>query len=125
LPSYLLSNNLNIKIYETLILPVTFYVCETWSLILRKEHRWRRVFENRVLRRIFGTKREEVVGSWRRLHNEELLNLYASPNIIRVMKSRRMIWVGDVAHIGEMRNVYKVLVRKPKGKRPLGRLGID
>jgi len=83
------------------------------------------VFENRVLRRIFGTKREEVVGSWRRLHNEELLNLYASPNIIRVMKSRRMIWVGYVAHMGEMRNVYKILVRKPKGKRPLGRLGID
>jgi hypothetical protein len=75
------------------------------------------VFENRVLRRIFGHKREEVAGHWRRLHNEELQNLYTSPNIIRVMKSRRMRWVG----LEEMRNAYSILVGKTEGKRPLGR----
>jgi hypothetical protein len=74
------------------------------------------VSENRVLRRIFGPKREEVAGGWRRLHNEELLNLYTSPNIIRVIRSRRMRWAGHVARTEEMRNLYKVLVRKPEGK---------
>jgi hypothetical protein len=76
--------------------------------------------ENRELRRIFGSKREEVVGGWRRLHNEELHNLYASSNIIRVIKSRRMRWVGHVAHTGEVKNAYKVLIGKPLGKRLLG-----
>jgi hypothetical protein len=77
--------NLKNKIYKTVILPVVLYECETWSLTLGEEHRLR-AFENRALRRILGPKREEVVGGWRRLHNEELHNLYASPNVIRVIK---------------------------------------
>jgi hypothetical protein len=80
-----------------------------------------RVFENRVLRRIFGPRRDEVTGEWRKLHNEELHNLYSSPYIIRQVKSRRMRWAGHVARMAEERNVYKVLVGKPEGKRPLGR----
>jgi hypothetical protein len=79
------------------------------------------VFENRVLRRIFGPKRDEVTGEWRKLHNEELHNLYSSPDIIRQVKSRGMRWAGHVARMGEERKVYKVLVGKPEGKRPLGR----
>jgi hypothetical protein len=86
---------------------------------LGEEHRLR-VFENRVLRRIFGPKREEV-GSWRKLHNDELHSLYSSPNIVRVIKSRRMRWAGHVARMGEGRGAYRVLVEKPEGKRPLGR----
>jgi hypothetical protein len=86
---------------------------------LREEHRLR-VFENRVLRRIFGLKREED-GSWRKLHNDELHNLYSSPNTVRVIKSRRMRWAGHVARIGEGRGVYRVLVGRPEGKRSLGR----
>jgi hypothetical protein len=111
--------NLKIKIYKTVILPVVLYGCETWSLTLREEHRLR-VFENRVLRRIFGPKREED-GSWRKLHNDELHNLYSSPNIVRVIKSRRMRCAGHVARRGEGRGVYRVLVGRPEGKRPLGR----
>jgi hypothetical protein len=88
--------------------------------MLREEHRLR-VFENRVLRRIFGPKRDEVTGEWRKLHNEELHNLYSSPDIIREVKSRRMMWAGHVARMGEERKVHKVLVGKPEGKRPLGR----
>jgi len=79
------------------------------------------VFENRVLRRIFGPKRDEVTGEWRKLHNEELNNLYSSPNIVRVIKSRRMRWAEHVARMGEGRGVYRVLVGKPEGRRPLGR----
>jgi hypothetical protein len=79
------------------------------------------VFENRVLRRTFGPKRDGVTGGWRKLHNEELHNLYCSPSIIRIIKSRRMRWAGHVARMGKKRNVYKLLVRKPDGKRPLGR----
>jgi hypothetical protein len=79
------------------------------------------VFENRVLGRIFGPKRDEVTGEWRRLHNGELHNLYSSPDIIRQIKSRRMRWAGHVARMGDGRNVYRVLVGKPEGKRPLGR----
>jgi hypothetical protein len=86
---------------------------------LRKEHRLR-VFENRVLRRIFGPKREED-GSWRKLHSDELHDLYSSPNIVRVIKSRRMRWVGYVACMGEGRGAYRVLVGRPESKRPLGR----
>jgi hypothetical protein len=86
---------------------------------LREEHRLR-VSENRVLRRIFGPKREED-GSWRKLHIDELHSLYSSPNIIRVIKSRRMRWAGHVARMGEGRGVYSVLVGRPEGKRPLGR----
>jgi hypothetical protein len=83
------------------------------------------VFENRVLRRIFGPKRDEVTGEWRKLHSEELHNLYSSPDIIRQIKSRQMRWAGHVARMGEERKLYKVLVGKPEGKRPLGRPNID
>jgi hypothetical protein len=89
------------------------YGCETWSLTLREEYRLR-VFGNRVLRRISGPKREEVAGGWRRLHNEELYNLYASPFIIMVIKTRRMIQVGHVACMRGMKNAYKILVGKLK-----------
>jgi hypothetical protein len=80
---------LKIKIYRTIILPVVLYGCETWSLTLREERRLR-VFENRVVRKVFGPKRDEVTGEWRKLHNEELNSLYSLPNIVRVVKSRRM-----------------------------------
>jgi hypothetical protein len=79
------------------------------------------VFENRVLRRIFRPKRDEVTGEWRKLHNEELHDLYSSPSIIRIIKSRRMRWAGHVARMEEKRNAYRLLVGKPEGKRPLGR----
>jgi hypothetical protein len=79
------------------------------------------VFENRVLRRISGRKRDEVTGEWRKLHNEELHGLYPSPSIIRIIKSRKMRWVGHVARMGEKRNAYRLLMGKPEGKRPLGR----
>jgi hypothetical protein len=78
------------------------------------------VYENRVLRRIFGPKRGEVTGDWRKLHNDELHDLYSSPSIIRMIKSRRMRWTGHVARMGEKRNSYRILVEKPEGKRPLG-----
>jgi hypothetical protein len=107
-----------VKIYKTIILPVVLYGCETWSLTLREEHRLR-VFENRVLRRIFGPKRDEVTGEWRKLHSEELNIFYPSPNIIRHKKSMRMRRIRHV-HAWE-RKVYKVLVGKPEGKRPLER----
>ena len=102
------------------IFPVVLCGCETWSLTLREERKLR-VFKNMVLRRIFGPRRDEVTGDWRRLRNEELNDLYSSPNIVRVIKSRRMRWAGHVAHMGEKRGVYRVLVGKPGGKRPLGR----
>ena len=107
-------------IYRSTILPVVLYGCETWSLTLRKEHRLR-VFEKRVLKRIFGPQRDGVKGEWRKLHNEELNDLYSSANIVRVIKSRRMRWAGHVAHMEEGRGVHKVLVGKPEGKRPLRR----
>jgi len=109
-----------IKIYRTIIFPVVLYGCETWSLTLRKELRLT-VFENRVLRRVFGPKRDEVTREWRKLHNEELNNLYSSPNIVRVIKWRRMRRAGHVASMGEGRGVYRVLVGKPEGRKPLGR----
>jgi len=86
-----------------------------------REERKLRVFENMVLRRIFGPMKDEVTGEWRSLHNEELHDLYSSPNIVRVIKSRRMRWSGHVAHMGEEKGVYRILVGKPEGKRPLGR----
>jgi len=86
-----------------------------------REERKLRVFENMVLRRIFGPRRDKVTGEWRRLHNEELNDLYCSPNIAQVIKWRRMRWAGYVAHVGEEREVYRVLVGKPEGRRPLGR----
>ena len=120
LSSSLLSKNLKLKIYKTIILPVVLYGCETWSLPLREEHRLR-VFENRVLRRIFGPKRDGVTEEWRKLHNEEINDPYSSPNIVRVIKSRRLRWAGHVARVEEGRGVHKVSVGKPEGKRPLGR----
>jgi hypothetical protein len=106
--------------YNTIILPVVLYGCETWSLALREEHRLG-VFENRVLRKIFGPRRDEVTGEWRKLHNEELHDLYSSPSIIRIIKARRMRWARHVPRMGEKRNAYRLLVGKPEGKRPLGR----
>jgi hypothetical protein len=88
--------------------------------MLREEHRLR-VFENRVLRSIFGPKKDEVTGEWRKLHNEELRDLYSSPSIIRIIKSWRMRWASHVARMREKRNAYRLLVGKTEGKRPLGR----
>jgi hypothetical protein len=116
-PSHI--KNLKIKAHKTVILSVVLYGCETWSLTLGEEHGLR-VFENRVLRKIFGPKREED-GSWRKLHNDDLRSLYSSPNIVRVIKSREMRWVGHVARMGEGRGVYRVLVGRPESKRPLRR----
>jgi hypothetical protein len=116
----LLSKVTKIKINRNIILPVVLYGCEIWSLTLREKHRFK-VFENRVLRKISGSKKDEVTGEWRKLHNAELKNLYCSPNIARVTKSCRLRWVGHVARVGEWRSVYRILVGKPEGKRPLGR----
>jgi len=118
----LLYKNIKIKIYRTIILPLVLYGCETWSLALREDRRLR-VFEKRVLRRKFGPKRDEVRGEWRILHNEELNDLYSSPNIFRVVKSRKMRLVWHIARMGESRGIYRVLMGKPEGKRPLGRTG--
>jgi hypothetical protein len=107
--SRLLSRNVQVEIYKTLIPPSVLCGCETWSVTLREEHSLR-VFENRVLRRTCGPKRDEVTGEWRKLRNGELHNLYSSPGIIRQIKSRRMRWAGHVARMGEGRNVYRVLV---------------
>ena len=120
LSSSLLSKKLKVTIYRTIILPVVLYGCETWSLTLRDERR-SRVFENRVLRRGYGPKRDKVTGDWRKLHNEELSDLYSLANIVQVVKPRRMRWAGHVARMGEGRGVYRVLVGKPEGKSPLGR----
>jgi len=120
LSSRFVYKNLKIKIYRTIILPVVFYGYETWSLTLR-EGRKPRVFEIMVLRRIFGPRRDEVTGEWRRLHNEELNYLCSSSNIVRVIKSRRMRWAGQVTRMGEERQVYRILMGKTEGKRPQGR----
>jgi hypothetical protein len=120
LPSCLLSRNVKVKIYKTIIIPAVLYGCETRSLTLREQHRLR-VFENRVLMGILGPKRNEVMGEWRKMYNGELHNLYSSPDIIRQVKSRRMRWAGHVVHMEEKRKLYKVLVEKPETKGPLGR----
>jgi hypothetical protein len=120
LSSRLLSKNIKIRIYNTIICPVVLYWCGTWSLTLREEHRLR-VFENRVFGRIFGPKRDEVTGDWRKLHNEELHNLYSSSSIIRVIKYRRIRWAGHVARMEQTVNAYRILLGKPERKRPLGR----
>ncbi|KAJ4425913.1 hypothetical protein ANN_27539 [Periplaneta americana] len=120
LSSSLLSKNLKVRIYKTVILPVLLYGCETWTLTLREEYRLR-VFENKVLRKIFGAKWDELTGEWRKLHNKELHALYSSPDIIRNIKSRRLRWAGHVARMGESRNAYRVLVGRLEGKRHLDR----
>jgi len=120
--SSLLSKNIKIKIYRTVILPVALYGCEAQSLTLREERRLR-MFENRVLRRIFEPKKNEVTVEWRKLHNEELSDLCSSLSMVQVIKSRRMRWAGYVAHMGERRGVYLAFWwgNQPEGKRPLGR----
>jgi hypothetical protein len=115
----LLSKNVKIKIHITVILVVVFYGCETWSLTLREERR-PGVFANRVLRRIFEPMRDEVTGEWRKLHNEELNDLYFSPSIVRVIKPR-IRWAGQVARVWDRTGVYRILVGKPEGKRQLGK----
>jgi hypothetical protein len=109
-----LSKNIKVKIYKTIILPVVLYGCETWC-----SHSVR-VFENRVLRRIFQSRMDDVMGEWRNLQSGELHNLYLLPDIIRQVELRRMTWVGHVATVGEESKMYDVFMGKPKGKRPLG-----
>ena len=118
LSSRLLFKKLKVKTYKTIILLVVLYGCETWSLTLRQEHRLR-VFENKVLRKIYGAKKGEITGGWRKLHITELHALYSSPNIIRSLKSRRLRWAGYVARMKQSINAYRVLVGKLEGKRPL------
>ena len=120
----LLFKNEKIEIYRIIISSVVLYGCESWSLKLREE-RSLMLSENRVLRRIFGSKRDEVTKEWRKLQIEELNNLYSSPSIFRVIKSRRMRWAGHVARMGESRVVYRVLVGKPEGKNHLEEPGVD
>ena len=96
---------------------VILYGCETWSVTLRDGRRLK-VLQNWMLRRIFGTKSDEVTGGWRKLHNEELNDLYCSPNIIWLIRSRRMRWAGHVACMGDRRGTCRVLVERPEGKRP-------
>ena len=110
---------MKIKIFKTIISSVVFYGCETWFLTLREECRLR-IFENRILRRIFGPKRGQN-GEIRRIHNEELHSVYRLPNIVRVVKSKRLRWAGHVARMEEGRSAFKILTCKPTGKRPLGR----
>ena len=109
--------------FRTLILPVVLYGCGSWSLTLREERRLR-VSENRVLRSIFGPKRDEVTREWRKLHNEELNDLYCLPNIVRVIKSRRMRWAGHVARMGK-RGLYTVLVGNLSERDHLGDQDVD
>jgi len=109
-----------LHIVKSILKSRVLYGCETWSLKLREERRLR-VSENRVLRRVFEPKRDEVTGECRKLHNEDLRDLYFLPNIVRVVKSRRMRWAGHVARMGDGRGVHRVLVGKPEGKRPMGR----
>jgi hypothetical protein len=113
LSSRLLSRNVKVKIYKTIILPVVLYGCETWSLTLKEDHRLS-VFENRVQKIIYGPKRDEVTGEWRKLHNKELHNLYSSPDIIKQIKSRRMRWARHVARMGEERKCTRFWWKSPK-----------
>jgi hypothetical protein len=119
-----LIKNIEIKIYKAIILSVVLYGCENWPLTLEKQHRLR-VFEYRVLRSIFGPKGEQGAGGWRRLYAVEHHNLYASLNIIRVIKFRRMRWAGYVARMAEMRNAYSILNGKPEAKDHLEDLAVD
>jgi hypothetical protein len=123
LSSHLISKNLKIKIYRSVTLPVVLYGCETWSLTMREEQGLG-VFENRVLRRIFGPKREED-GSWKKLHNDELHNLYSSPNIVRVIKSRKMRWEGHVTRMGDGKNCSQGFCGEARREETTGEIGID
>ena len=116
--SRLLSKKLKVNTDKAIILPGGLYGCETWSLTLREKHRLR-VFDNKVLRKIFEAKKNKITAEWRKLHNAELHALYSSPNIIRSLKSRRLKWAGHVARMEQPRYAYRALV----GKRPLGRPG--
>jgi len=109
-----------LKIYKTVFLPVILYGCEIWSITLADEHKLR-VLENKVLKKIYGPKQGDMAGEWRRLHNKELHGLYDSPDVVRIMKSRRLRWAGHVARMGEKRRLYSIVVGKPDGKIPLGR----
>jgi len=120
----LISKNIKIKIYRTITLPLVLYGCETWSLTLKEECSLR-MSENRVLRRIFGPKKDKVTREWRKLHNEELNDLYSSSNIVLVIKSRRMRWAGHVAHMGERRGVYRFWWGNLSERDHLGDPGID
>jgi len=111
---------MKINIYRTIILPVVLYGCETWLLTVTEERRLG-VFDKRVLRRIFGPKRDELPWGVEKLHNEELSDLYPSPNIVCVIKSRKIRWAGHTVRMGQRRSVYRVVLGKPEGKRPLGR----
>ena len=118
--SQLQNHTFMVLVKTSLMLLYIYTLPETWSLTLREERKLR-VFENMVLRRIFGPRRDELTGELRRLHNEELNDLYFSPNIVRVIKWRRMRWAGHVARMAEESGVYRVLVGKQEGRRPLGR----
>jgi hypothetical protein len=111
---------MKVKIHRTAILPFVLCGCETWSVTLREERRLR-VFESGVLKRIFGPRKDEVIGEWRKLCSEERNDLYCSPITVWVMKSRRLRWAGYVACMGKRRIAYRVLVGKTEGRRPLGR----
>jgi hypothetical protein len=120
LSSRLLQKNLKVRMYKNTILPLVLYGSETCSLTLWEKYKLR-VCENMVLKRIFGPKRDVVTRGWRKLHNEELCDFYSSPSVIKFIKPR-MRWAGHVARMDEKRNVYRLLVGKPRGKRTLGRL---
>jgi hypothetical protein len=122
--SSFLSKNTKFKIYRTIILTVALYGCETWSLTLREERRLR-VFENRVLRRIFRPKRDEITSERSKLHNEELHDMHFSANIVRVIKSRRTRWARHVARMGKTRSAYRVLLGKPEERDRLKEPGVD
>jgi len=119
LSSSLLTKNIKIKIKKNIILPIVLCGCETWSLTLREECRLT-VFQNKVVRKVFGPKRNELIGEWRKVHHEDLTDLYSSLNIIWVIKSRRIRWARHVACMVERRCAYRVLVEKPEVQRPFG-----
>ena len=122
--SNLIHKNIKIRTYRNIILHVVFYGCEIWSFTLKKERRVK-VFENRVLRRIFGPKRDEITGERRKLHNEELYDLYCLQNIVRVIKSRRVRWAGHVARMGERRDEYSGLMGRSKEMRVWNTYGVE